>query len=476
MIFNSLTFLAFFAVFFLFYWFLFHRTVLLQNVLILVASYVFYAFCDWKFLSLLFISSAVYYLLARSIDKTPSDRTKKILLYTGLIFSVGLLLWFKYYDFFIGNFYRLFSNSDQFSLTAKVIIPLGISFYTFKCIGYLLDVYNGKFKATDNAAAFFCYVSFFPTIISGPIDKAKTLLPQFESPRHFDLMSARNGMLQIVWGLFKKTVIADNCASYTDNVFADFSELPGSTLLLATFLYTIQIYADFSGYSDMAIGISRLLGFSITKNFDFPLFSVNIAEFWRRWHMSLTAWFTEYVFTPLSILFRDLGKTGLMLAIIVNFTIVGIWHGSKWTFVLFGFLHGCYYIPLILRGTMNRSKKKNTNMDFTSWTSMIFTFVVVMLTFVFFRSDSVSSGLAFLKHMFSLSLFTIPEISTKLEIMKFGWVIFFLVIEFYGRHKNYAIENIAENKPVLRWTIYYLLVISIFVFAGLGQQFIYFQF
>ena len=289
MVFNSLEFIAFFVVFFFLYWFLSNKTVFHQNILILLGSYVFYAFCDWKFLSLIFISSATYYVLARLLDSNLTDLKRKITLFTGLAFGIGLLFVFKYYGFFVSAFYKMFSVDHPVSFTAKIVIPLGISFYTFKCVGYLLDVYHGKMKAGSNILSFFCYISFFPTIISGPIDKAKNLLPQFELPRVFDQLAARNGMLQIVWGLFKKTVIADNCASYTDNVFANFSDLPGSVLLLASFLYTIQIYADFSGYSDMAIGLSRLLGFNITKNFDFPLFSTNIADFWRKWHISLTA-------------------------------------------------------------------------------------------------------------------------------------------------------------------------------------------
>lgn len=474
MLFNSLEFFIFFVAVFFSYWFLFKRSIILQNSFLLVANYTFYAICDWKFLSLIFLSSLFYFLIARGLNSTTNFK-RKFLLYCGLIFGIGLLLIFKYYDFFLKEFYHVFTYNHTVPFISEIIIPLGISFYTFKCLGYLLDVYNAKMKASENALSFFCYVSFFPTIISGPIDKARTLLPQFTNKRTFDSGAARNGMLQIVWGLFKKAVIADNCASYTDNVFANFSDLPASALLLAAFLYTIQIYADFSGYSDMAIGISRLLGFSITKNFDFPLFSTNIAEFWRKWHISLTAWFTEYVFTPLSILFRDFGKLGLILAIVINFTIVGIWHGSKWTFVLFGFLHGCYYIPLIIKGKMNKSRK-NSPADFKAFILMLANFILVMLTFIVFRSENLNSCVQFAKHLFAPSLFSIPEISTKLEVVKFIWVLLFLAIEFYGRHKNYAVENIAENKPVLRWAFYYLLAASIFVFAGLNQQFIYFQF
>ena len=248
---------------------------------------------------------------------------------------------------------------------------LGISFFTFRTLSYLLDIDKGKIKAEKNWVVFFAYVSFFPSILSGPIDRAKNLIPQLEKKRAFDYNQAIDGLRQILWGLFKKIVIADNCAPFVNQIFNNYQSYPSSSLLLGAFFYAIQIYADFSGYSDMAIGISRLMGFNITKNFDFPFFAQNIAEYWRKWHMSLTSWLTDYVFTPLSIAFRDYGKWGLTFAIIINFTIIGIWHGPNWTYVLFGFLHGCYFIPLILRGTMNKKNKIAKGKLFPSFRELI---------------------------------------------------------------------------------------------------------
>lgn len=481
MIFNSLDFLIFFGIFFLLYWSVFANNLKAQNLFLLLASYVFYAWWDWRFIFLLMGSSALNFYLGIGIENATSGKHKNRLVFIGLLQGLGLLLLFKYCNFFITSLIDAFSRFDiTINIhTLNIILPLGISFYTFKTLSYLLDINKGKIKATHHWVNFFCYVSFFPSLISGPIDSVKTLLPQLEKERNFDFERAKDGMLQILWGLFKKLVIADNCAAFTNNVFNNYNELPGSTLLIGTFLYTIQIYADFSGYSDMAIGFSRLIGFNITKNFDFPFFAQNIAEFWRKWHISLTTWLTEYVFTPLSIYFRDYNKTGLALAIVINFTLIGIWHGANWTFVLFGFLHGCYFIPLIIKGTMNKKKKIDKGKLFPSYSELInitLTFLLVMFTFIIFRSDNIYKAFDFYKHMFS-SVLVAPDMVSKSDLCKLLLVFVFLSCEWFGRNNDYAIKNLAisYSKPV-RWAFYYLICALIFFFAGLNQQFIYFQF
>lgn len=483
MLFNSQPFAAFFIVVFCLYWFVFSRSYNLQNILLLISSYVFYCFWDWRFLSLLIGVSLINYLLGYYIGVAGKQKTKNILLNIGVFVSLGLLVYFKYVNFFIGSFAILCA---RFGVTvniylAAIVLPLGISFFTFRTLSYLLDIHKGKIAPTTNWISFFTFVAFFPSLISGPIDKAGMLMPQLERKRVFSHDQAIDGMRQILWGLFKKTVIADNCALITNYVFANYKILPASSLLIAIFLYTVQIYTDFSGYSDMAIGLARLLGLNITRNFDFPFFAQNISEFWRKWHISLTAWLTEYVFTPLSILFRDYGKAGLVLAILINFILIGIWHGANWTFVLFGFLHGCYYIPLIIKGTLNKKKKVVKGQRFLSFKELagiVGTFLLVMFTFVLFRSDSVGQAIDIYRSLFSRSLLSAPVFEAmNLVQHTFIFIFFLFVIEWTGRHGQYALSNIGTRWPAaVRWTLYYGAIILIFLFAGTVQQFIYFQF
>ena len=351
MIFNSVLFFVFFGIFFLIYHFVFNNNLKAQNFFLLIGSYVFYGWMDGKLLYFIIGASVLNFILGFYIEKQQQYLKRKVLLYIGLLQGIGGLFFFKYYNFFIESFNHLFQSFGvNISMkTLNFIVPLGISFFTFRTISYLLDIYKGKIQATKDWIVFLNYISFFPTVLSGPIDKSNTFIPQLEKQRKFNYDLITDGFRQIIWGLFKKTVIADNCALITNQIFADYEILPASSLLLGAFLYTIQIYADFSGYSDMAIGVSKLLGFNVSKNFDYPFFSQNIAEFWRKWHISLTTWLTEYVFTPLSIIFRDFNKLGLVFSILINFTIIGIWHGANWTYILFGFLHGSYFIPLILK-------------------------------------------------------------------------------------------------------------------------------
>lgn len=486
MIFNSIEFLIFFLFFFLLYWQIFGKNLKAQNLFLLLGSYFFYAWVDWRLLSFLIVVSALNFYCGVNIGDSKSTKTKRVFLWIGLIQGIGGLLFFKYYNFFVVSFNEAFA-SVGISLglnTLKLIIPLGISFFTFRTISYLLDVDKGKIKASKDWIVFFNYVAFFPSVLSGPIDKARSFIPQLETKRKFDYSNAVDGLRQILWGLFKKVVIANNCSVITNEVFEHYQTLPASSLLLAAFLYTVQIYADFSGYSDMAVGVARLLGFNVTKNFDFPFFAQNIADFWRRWHISLTSWLTEYVFTPFSISFRDYANLGLILAIVINFTLVGIWHGANWTYILFGFLHGLYFIPLILNGTMNKKKKLGT-ITLTSFAELfnIFrTFLLVMLTFVIFRAASVSQAFDYYKLLFSKSLLQIPVlngVSLRYFAAVLAYILFMFAMEWNAKTDEHALQNFGSKLPrIVRWLFYILLLVIVYYFSTMvsNQDFIYMQF
>lgn len=481
MVFNSVAFAIFFIVFFFLYWFVLNKTIKWQNFLILAGSYLFYSFTDWRFLAILIVSSIFNYWVGIGIER--SIRYRKPLLWMGMIQGVGSLIFFKYFNFFVNSFNTLFTSLNihiNFQLLS-IIVPVGISFFTFRTMSYLLDIDKGKIKASTNWISFFAYVAFFPSLLSGPIDKARTFIPQLERPREFSYIMAADGMRQILWGLFKKMVVADNCAVIADSIFNNYQNLPGSSLLMGAFFYTIQMYADFSGYSDMAIGVSKLLGFKITPNFDYPFFARNIAEFWRKWHISLTTWLTEYVFTPLSINFRDWGKAGVCLAIIINFTLVGIWHGANWTYVAFGFMHGCYFIPLIIKGTMNKKKRIDESLRFPQLdqTLDIFrTFFLVMITFVVFRASTISEALQYYKILFSESLFSMPVLSNMVIIVKaMLFIILMMLTEWVQREQEHGLALDYLKSPALRTSIYCLLIFMIIWLGSTGaNQFIYFNF
>lgn len=486
MIFNSLPFAAFFAVFFILYWSVFRKDLRLQNLLVLAGSYFFYGWWNWRFLFLLIGSSLLNYLLGIWIAKTTDPARRKWLLYTGLLQCLGFLVFFKYYNFFITSFADAFSifNVHLNVRTLQLILPLGISFYTFRMISYLLDVDKEKTEPCKNWVVFFAYVAFFPSLISGPIDKSKLLIPQLEKPRVFNRALFNDGLWQFLWGLFKKTVVADNCAGVANDIFDNYQHLPASSLAIGAVFYMIQLYADFSGYSDMAIAVAKLLGFNITKNFNYPFFAQNIADYWRRWHISLTAWLTEYVFTPLSISFRDYGKVGLALAIVINFIVVGIWHGANWTFVVFGLIHGLYFIPLIIRGTM--FKKSKVPLDtvlptFREFLNIIGTFILVVLAEITFRADSVSHAFGFYKHLFSFSFFSRPVISNAMvAITCIGFAMIMVTAEWLNRKKDHALQF----APAATASRFYAraLIVSLLIWAILlwsvtdNKAFIYFQF
>lgn len=479
MIFNSIDFAIFLPIIFIIYWFIVGKNIKLQNLLIVVASYIFYGWWDWRFLSLIFFSTFIDFFIGLKLSKEDLASKRKILLSISILINLGFLGFFKYYNFFLENFIYAFSffGSTISAQSLKIILPVGISFYTFQTLSYTIDVYYRKLKPTSDFIAFASFISFFPQLVAGPIERATNLLPQFFKQRIFDYELAKCGLRQILWGLFKKMFIADNSAKYANEIFNNSIEYDGSTLFLGAFFFTFQIYGDFSGYSDIAIGTARLFGFNLMQNFAFPYFSRDIAEFWRRWHISLSTWFRDYLYIPLG---GSQGGTIMKLRnTFIIFIVSGFWHGANWTFIVWGALNALYFIPLLL---LNRNRK-NTNIIaegrcFPSLKEIFqisITFGLTILTWIFFRADDISHAWSYINTIFSKSLFTIPNYEgMKMPIIL---IILFLIIEWLGREGKFAIENLDNSLNIIfRWIFYIFLLILIVMFKGENQEFIYFQF
>ncbi|WP_326981874.1 MBOAT family O-acyltransferase [Chryseobacterium sp. MYb264] len=468
--FTSITFVLFFTIFFGVYWLL-RKNLKRQNIVLLLASYLFYGFWDWRFLALLIGSSGIAYFLGLKIGEY-EGRKKRLFVNIGLILAIASLFYFKYFNFFIDSFAELFGIKNRLTLT--IALPLGISFYTFRMISYFLDLKNNKLKPENDAITFFNYIAFFPSMTSGPIDRGGLLLPQLRKERVFTFESGADASRQILYGVFKKLVVANTITPVTQEIFQNYDHLAGSTVALGMLLFLFEIYADFSGYSDMAIGFARLLGFKITKNFAFPLFAQNIAEFWRKWHISLTSWLTDYVFTPLVIHFRDYGKKGLIAAIILNFILIGAWHGPRYTFVLFGLLHGLYYIPLILANKLNKKKKISGSFPtFKEAGNIALTMLLVCFAFVLFAAPTLTDAVGMYSRIFSLSFFSVPQFF-QLKIA--GLIIILLAIEWLNRDQEHGLE-ISRLKPALRRVFYIFLIFIIMYYGVFGNgSFIYEQF
>ena len=482
MLFNSIDFAVFLPVVFIFYWFFTNNNLRLQNLLIVAASYIFYGWWDWRFLSLIFFSTVVDYSMGILLSKEDSGTRRKIYLWVSILINIGLLGFFKYYNFFLDNFisaFRLFGIALQ-ARSLQIILPVGISFYTFQTLSYTIDVFRRKLEPTRDLIAFAAFVSFFPQLVAGPIERASNLLPQFYERRHFDLAKATDGMRQILWGLFKKIVIADNCAEFANQIFNNSADMNGSTLALGALFFTFQIYGDFSGYSDIAIGTSRLFGFDLMRNFAFPYFSRDIAEFWRRWHISLSTWFRDYLYIPLG------GSRGGRWMKVRNtfaiFLVSGFWHGANWTFLVWGGLNALYFLPLQLtnsnRTHLDTVAKGKSLPSFRELLQMLITFVLVMLAWIFFRSNDLGHAIQYLSTLFSSSFFSGPSFPE----MKRAWsilllVVVFLAVEWRGREHQYAIAYFhAYRRRGIRWTLYLLICLLIFLYQGSQQDFIYFQF
>ena len=480
MLFNSLEFVLFFAVVFLVHNILMKDRTVIQNVFLLAASYFFYGYADLRMLPLLVAATLVFYFLGIAIGKAGTDRANNILSFIGIAAGICILLYFKYLNFFIESFAKMFESWGLHTNlhTFKIVMPLGISFFTFRLISYIVEVHRGTMEPTRDLISFATYIAFFPCILSGPIDRPD-FMDQLQKKHVFDYGKAVDGMRQILWGLFKKCVIADNCALYVDRVWGDFASMSGSTLELAAILYAFQLYADFSGYSDMAIGIGKLLGFKITDNFKYPFFATNIADFWRRWHISLTSWVTDYVFMPLNIMFRNMGKFGIILAIMINMLIVGMWHEANWTCFVYGLYHGLLFVPLILAGSFNKRQTLQTNHwglpKIGDFGKMLLTFILVTLSFIIFRAENIGQAWEFVCHLFGKGLISRPLIfvGTKRILL---FIFLMMLTEWCFKTKEHPLqfnESCPKWIPVL---ICYLLVLLTLEFAAHSQSFIYFKF
>ncbi|MFX0558420.1 MBOAT family O-acyltransferase [Maribacter sp. CXY002] len=483
MLFNSIEFVVFLLLVFPTYWFLFQKNLKLQNLLIVIASYVFYGWWDYRFLALIIFSTVLDFLIGVLLTNDIKEKKKKFLLWTSLLVNLGFLGVFKYYNFFMENLIAAFAGLGitLHETSLQIILPVGISFYTFQTLSYTIDVYKRKLEPTKDLIAFAAFVSFFPQLVAGPIERASNLLPQFYKKRIFNYQHAVDGMRQILWGLFKKIVIADNCAVFANEVFGNHEHMSGSSLLLGAIFFTFQIYGDFSGYSDIAIGTSRLFGFDLKQNFAFPYFSRDIAEFWRRWHISLSTWFRDYLYIPLG---GSRGGTWMKIRnTFIIFLVSGFWHGANWTFIVWGGLNALYFLPIML----SNNNRKNLDVvaqgklapNIRETMQITLTFSLTVFAWIFFRSASVKQAITYIKGIFDNTLFQVPtfDLSRFYALQVIVLILIFIIIEWFGRDNKYAIEKIGFTwGKYYRRGFYFFLVFVITLYLGSDQTFIYFQF
>ena len=488
MVVNSYSFLLFFVVVFIVYYLpVCKKTPLFQNTWLLLVSYFFYGYADWRMIPLLLGTTMVFWLiglwLSHQMEKGNTKAASRITTFS-VILGIGILLYFKYLNFFIDSLAELLQAIGlQVSWTTlNIILPIGVSFFTFKLISYIIEIHREHIQPSRDLTEFAAYIAFFPTILSGPIDRPDKFLPQMKQVHTLDYSLAADGCRQILWGMFTKMIIADNLAIITNQAWAGYDHLPSTMLLIAALLYPIQLYADFDGYSNMAIGVGKILGYRVNRNFNHPFLARNMAEFWRRWHMSLTGWITDYVFMPLNIAFRNIGNTGIILAAMINLTLIGLWHGANWTFGVFGFYHGLLFIPLIISGAFGKNKKLKENSHglpfLKDFGKMCLTFCLWALSLVFFRADNISQAFGFMYSMLTNGLSGASIIDTygKLYIL-FGLML--LAIEWIQRKQEHALQlqnfHFLSQRSI-RYALYLFIILLIITFTGKSQAFIYFQF
>jgi alginate O-acetyltransferase complex protein AlgI len=482
MLFNSIDFAVFLPIVFILYWFVFHKNLKLQNALIAVSSFIFYGWWDWRFLTLLAFSALVDFFVGLQLQKENRPRQRQYLLCVSIFLNLGLLGFFKYFNFFLDNFERAFTFFGRpfHSEALHIILPVGISFYTFQSLSYGIDVYKRKMEPTKDIVAFLAFVSFFPQLVAGPIERAAHLLPQFFKPRVFDYTNAVVGMRLILWGFFKKIVIADNCAYYVNDAFANYGQYSGSMLVFGAVLFAFQIYGDFSGYSDIAVGLARLFGFDLLRNFRYPYFAKNIADFWQRWHISLTNWFRNYLYIPIG---GNRGSLGFTIRnVFIVFLVSGFWHGAKWTYVMWGLVHALLFLPLLISGKNKVETEPEKATFFPSFIDALrigFTFCCVTFAWIFFRAESLPQAFDYIASMaknpdfFKVNMASLFEHPIKPLLF---YIAFLMLVEWMARNKLHIVGDLLERSK-WRYALYFFVLLCIILnIKNEASDFIYFQF
>lgn len=481
MLFNSINYLVFLPIVFLLYWKVFNKNLKLQNLFLLFCSYFFYSCWDWRFLFLLLFSTLLDYFSGIMIGKSENKSRRKFWLFLSIIINLGFLGFFKYYNFFIESFADLLSSFEfqPHVWTLKVILPIGISFYTFHGLSYVIDIYKNRIPVEKNFVEYSLFVSYFPLLVAGPIERATHLLPQVKKKREFNYSQVTDGLRQILWGMFKKVVIADNCAHYANMIFENSEAYNGSTLLLGAIFFTFQIYGDFSGYSDIALGSSKLLGIKLLRNFNYPYFSRDIAEFWRRWHISLSSWFKDYLYIPLG---GSHGGTWMRVRnTFIIFLVSGFWHGANWTFIIWGGLHALYIMPSIIIKTNRKHVDIVANNSFFPSFRELFnmgiTFILVVLGWIFFRAEDVHHAFSYIIRMFQTYNISIgyPKKLLYGDFKIIFFIFIMIVMEWLMRRREYPLK-IGDKNKIVRWSLYIIFILIIIWYAGDQEEFIYFQF
>lgn len=475
MLFNSLEFAIFLPIAFLLYWFLFNRNLKLQNLFIVAASYLFYGWWDWRFLFLIALTSFCSWgsgLLIHHHKKKQNFASAKLFSAANIILNLGILAVFKYYNFFVTSFANVFLDGQTDGLLLKIILPVGISFYTFQALSYTIDVYKEKIEPTHDVIQFFAFVSFFPQLVAGPIERATNLLPQFAQKRNFTYEQGVDGLRQILWGLFKKIAVADTCAVYVNDIFNNPQQHSGITLVVAAILFAFQIYGDFSGYSDIAIGTAKLFGINLMRNFRNPYFSRDIAEFWRRWHISLTTWFRDYVYIPLGG--SRCSKAKVIRNTFVIFLLSGFWHGANWTFIVWGAYHALLFLPLIIMGKnrkyVNEVAEDRMLPTIKETLQMGFTFVLAVVGWIIFRADTLSQAIHYMAGMFQ------PGSLYDQGLCQIAfYTILMFVMEWVTRKRQHGLDTTLKSH-ILKGLIYIALIVMMFLAYTYSESFIYFQF
>lgn len=475
MLFNSLEFLLFLPLVFLSYWYLFNKNILARNLFIIGVSYLFYGWWNWRFLLLIAFTSLCSFASGIFVEKYSSK--SRIIVITNLVINLGILGIFKYYNFFMESFYQMLNALGIYSqyTLLNIILPVGISFYTFQALSYTIDVYRKTLVPTHDITAFFAYVSFFPQLVAGPIERSTNLLPQFYKLHKFDYGMAVDGMRQILWGFFKKIVVADNCAIWVNEIFSNYQEQSASTLLLGGIYFAFQIYGDFSGYSDIAIGTAKLFGINLMRNFNLPYFSRDIAEFWRKWHISLTTWFRDYIYIPLGG--SRVSKAKVIRNTFVIFLVSGLWHGANWTFIAWGLYHALLFIPLLVM----KKNRKHTNLiannkllpTIQELLNMVTTFLIVVIGWIIFRAENITIATDYIIRIFDSSLFSIPNFKHSLTIIT---IITLIIVEWINREHEHTLCNLKNCHKVFRYTTYAILALTLYFCSAPSESFIYFQF